>query len=323
MIEFDNVIFMETSDKAIKKRKIKDKVYISHKGKNFYAQLKYKKKDLFPDFDIELSIKDEQLFKEASNIVTRFDSKIKKIMDDYIQNTSSLFNEIYYNIDDLTDQECFDVINKKYYSFNSLLDKKSLNFLPKSWLNSFFLHDQLFLSIKKKNIFRELKERIKVINNCKKEDFHFIRTSKENNPEKAIFKYKLYNHDLGLYKNILFKISVKNGDIVIDNDYRDPLLPDIFNYGFKIDSIKEEYYNALFSKLNIIEEMKKDFVFKIPDMINFELSFKDLVFREVKDEALLIFDTLTDSVDVLIGEEKRNISFEKLNIETKDIFNMF
>ena len=62
MIEFDNVIFMETSDKAIRKRKIKDKVYISHKGENFYAQLKYKKKDLFPDFDIELSIKDEQLF---------------------------------------------------------------------------------------------------------------------------------------------------------------------------------------------------------------------------------------------------------------------
>lgn len=323
MIEFDNVVFMETSDKAIKKREIKDKIYISHKGENFYAQLKYKKKEVFPELDIELSIKDEQLFKEASDVVTRFDSEIKKIMDDYIQNTSALFNEIYYNIDNLTDQECFDIVNKKYYSFNSLLDKKSLNFLPRSWINSFFLHDQLFLSIKRKNIFRKLKERIKIINDCKPEDFHFLRSNKENNPKKAIFKYKLYNHDLGLYKNILFKISVKNGDIVIDNNYRDPLLPDIFNYGFNIERIKEEYYNTLFSKLNIVEEMKKDFIFKMPDMINFELSFKDLAFREIKDEALFIFDTLTDSVDVLIGEEKQNTSFENLNIETKDVFNMF
>jgi plasmid maintenance system killer protein len=323
MIEFDNVVFMETNDKVIKKREIKDKIYISHKGENFYAQLKYKKKDLFPELDVELSIKNEELFKEVSSIVTQFELEIKEIMNDYIENTSALFNEIYNDIDNLTDQECFDIIDKRYYSFNSLLDKKSLNFLPRSWINSFFLHDQLFFNVKKKNIFRELKERIKAINNCKAEDFHFLRSNKENNLEKSIFKYKLYNHDLGLYKNILFKISVKNGDIIVDNDYRDPLLPDIFNYGFNIDSIKDEYYNALFSKLNIIEEMKKDFIFKIPDMINFELSFKDLAFREIKDEALLIFDTLTDSVDVLIGEEKQNTSFENLNIEPKDIFNMF
>ena len=69
--------------------------------------------------------------------------------------------------------------------------------------------------------------------------------------------------------------------------------------------------------------MKKDFVFKIPDMINFELSFKDLAFCEIKGEALLIFDTLTDSVDILIGEEKQNTSFENLNIEPKDVFNIF